>query len=64
MALGETETQQQQQNEKCWLHDKGFFSDARQEFSLTNAEPWENFASELGRSCPGERALALLFTIK
>lgn len=24
MALGETETQQQQ-NEKCWLFDKGFF---------------------------------------
>ncbi len=43
MALGETETQQQQ-NEKCWLLDKGFFragAEARAEASLTNTEPWE-----------------------
>lgn len=63
MALGETETQQQQ-NEKCWLLDKGFFragAEARSGVSLTNAEPWEDFASQLGRSSPSKQAPALFF---
>ena len=50
MALGETETQQQQ-NEKCWRLDKGFFpgfgAEAWAGVSLTNAEPSEPHAHYL-----------------
>lgn len=46
MALGECETQQQQ-NEKRRLPGGGFFQ-AGAEASLTNVEPEDNFASLLG----------------
>lgn len=50
MALGETETQQQQQNEKCWLHDKGFFfSDARS-WDLRRSFRWQ--MQSPGRTLP------------
>lgn len=48
MALGETETQQQQDEERR-LPDGGFFQ-AGAEASLTNVAPGENFASQWGGS--------------
>ena len=62
MALGETETQQQQ-NEKCWLLDKGFFRGWGRSFS-DKYRALGAIVSQLERNPPGKQAPGLFPSTK